>query len=198
MERDAPKNQLKRCLQTSWCSIVSIVLSVVFVLIELVIIILFLAKPSMFGIDEKERLTPDQRRVLGTITAVVFVEALLLGIFDLSIVYLEIEWLKRRDNRVQDEIDELKKQTKLNMNQQKKVNRLGNAHERLTEKESKLTFNYVAGLLGKLVYFIGGWTLVLLVISNNWLSVGVAIFTAVIYPGIEFWTNYIIDIPSVK
>ncbi len=52
---------------------------------------------------------------------------------------------------------------------------------------NKDTLQYVAALLFELASFLWKWALALLVISNNWISVGVAIAGGVVYPVVVFW-----------
>ena len=57
------------------------------------------------------------------------------------------------------------------------------------------TLNYMANLVFELASFLWKWALALLVISNNWLSVGVAIAGGVIYPLVTFWQKAIDPTP---
>lgn len=49
------------------------------------------------------------------------------------------------------------------------------------------TLRYIAALIFDLASFLWKWALALLVISNNWVSVGVAIAGGVVYPVVVFW-----------
>ena len=50
---------------------------------------------------------------------------------------------------------------------------------------------------GDLAAFLWKWALALLVISNNWLSVGVAIAGVVVYPLVVFWQIVLFPDPSL-
>ena len=53
------------------------------------------------------------------------------------------------------------------------------------------TLRYVAALVFDLAAFLWKWALALLVISNDWLSVGLVIAGGVVYPLVVFWQKAI-------
>ena len=67
-------------------------------------------------------------------------------------------------------------------------------HE-LNQELNHHTLNYMANLVFDLATFLWGWALALLVISNNWLFVGVAIAGGVVYPLVKFWKKAIDPTP---
>ena len=53
------------------------------------------------------------------------------------------------------------------------------------------TLKYMAALVFDLASFLWKWALALLVISNDWLSVGLVIVGGVVYPLVVFWRKAI-------
>ena len=53
------------------------------------------------------------------------------------------------------------------------------------------TLKYMAALVFDLATFLWKWALALLVISNDWLSVGLVIVGGVVYPFVVFWQKAI-------
>ena len=67
-------------------------------------------------------------------------------------------------------------------------------HPQLKELYQELnnhTLRYMASLVFDLAAFLWKWALTLLVISNNWVSVGVAIGGGVVLPVLTFWQKAI-------
>ncbi len=62
----------------------------------------------------------------------------------------------------------------------------------LRKAVNRHTLQYVASLLFELASFLWKWALTLLVISNNWISVSVAIAGGVVYPVVVFWQKSIL------
>jgi hypothetical protein len=61
----------------------------------------------------------------------------------------------------------------------------------LNQELNNHTLQYMASLVFDLATFLWKWALTLLVISNNWLSVGLAIAGGVVYPLVVFWQKAI-------
>ena len=59
--------------------------------------------------------------------------------------------------------------------------------KQLQREVNRHTLHYIAALIFDLASFLWKWALALLVISNNWVSVGVAIAGGVVYPVVVFW-----------
>lgn len=59
--------------------------------------------------------------------------------------------------------------------------------QQLQQEVNHHTLQYIAALIFDLASFLWKWALALLVISNNWVSVGVAIAGGVVYPVVVFW-----------
>lgn len=57
----------------------------------------------------------------------------------------------------------------------------------LKQEVNKHTLHYIATLVFELASFLWKWALTLLVISNNWISVSVAIAGGIVYPVVVFW-----------
>ena len=65
----------------------------------------------------------------------------------------------------------------------------------MEEELNNHTLRYMASLVFDLAAFLWKWALALVVISNNWLSVGVAIAGGVVYPLVVFWQKAIDPTP---
>ena len=85
----SPQEKVKRFLLAT--PLLSLLVGGILLVIEATVIIVFLVSPRRLGIAEESELTRAQRAVLGTVSVVMFIEAIALGSFDIGMYDLHLE-----------------------------------------------------------------------------------------------------------
>lgn len=192
----------------------SIAVGVIIVVVQLVIIALALGSPRVLDLFENVAnpgsnetitvvLSTEQRISLGIATFVIIIEAIVFGSIQ---SYREFKQAVNKASQKQPSGDEADGQSN--------VPTVGNPLIQEESSSSYSTFNqqsgnyfalhsvmkksvqsqvahYVAEVIFNVVDFLWKWTLALLVIRNNWLSVAVAIAGGIGFHVLEIWKSFL-------
>jgi hypothetical protein len=215
-----PKEKLKRFFLG--IPIVSLLVGGALLIAEVVVIILVLVSPETVGISEEAALSRVQRGVLGGVSIVMLIEAVLFGTIDIGTNRQRARLIKTQRQLLMKQLDKLRSEENVDglksvfslqqvgqlledqIISTERIRRrlkpsllpevIDETAQELKELNTELnnhTIKYMAALVFDLASFMWKWALALLVISNNWLSVGLVIAGGVVYPLVVFWQKAI-------